>query len=428
MIAPDSSIWEVHWNGQQRHFGYTTISAANGLCSAGRLADKMSDVPNALSTACSRRPITGRDLDATPRPGRDDCPECRSACRRHELARRLRDRGHQLRRRRPHATHRAGARSPRCRRALSLRAGAGSCGTTTGSRIDLAGSGVFVDYAAARASSSTGPPPIVPNSCLGASIKAARTLERCRSSTTRRPLITRARLDGWSSARAHILSRSTTAVSLGRRLAGRTRANRPTRSRGVHGPETTAADGLGPLRPGRIHSDGSGERRKQREQPRDEPAELRDAPAPWSKPRPMARRWHLRRSASWSRVSDGSAREEIPLCDHSGIARMRCDNGRNVRASAAPGDVHRWRRNRRCDARRAPDPSSRGLDAYRCGTVHHLVSLRAFARDPRPSSRRDGRVERVRFAWPRDAGSRCKRCICQQASSYPGPGGCRTIS
>lgn len=43
LIAPDSSIWEVHWNGKQRHFAYTTITAANGLCAAARLAAKASD-------------------------------------------------------------------------------------------------------------------------------------------------------------------------------------------------------------------------------------------------------------------------------------------------------------------------------------------------------------------------------------------------
>ncbi len=32
MIGPDSSIWEVHWNGQQKHYSYTTLTAANGLC------------------------------------------------------------------------------------------------------------------------------------------------------------------------------------------------------------------------------------------------------------------------------------------------------------------------------------------------------------------------------------------------------------
>ena len=38
LIAADSSIWEVHWNGQQKHFAYTTITAANGLCAAADLA------------------------------------------------------------------------------------------------------------------------------------------------------------------------------------------------------------------------------------------------------------------------------------------------------------------------------------------------------------------------------------------------------
>ncbi len=41
LIAADSSIWEVHWNGQQKHFAYTTIAAANGLCAAADLATMM---------------------------------------------------------------------------------------------------------------------------------------------------------------------------------------------------------------------------------------------------------------------------------------------------------------------------------------------------------------------------------------------------
>ncbi len=49
LIKPDSSIWEVHWNGQQRHFAYTTITAANGLCSASRLATAAGDTASATS-------------------------------------------------------------------------------------------------------------------------------------------------------------------------------------------------------------------------------------------------------------------------------------------------------------------------------------------------------------------------------------------
>lgn len=45
LIAPDSSIWEVHWNGKQKHFAYTTITAAQGLCSASRLALQEKDPP-----------------------------------------------------------------------------------------------------------------------------------------------------------------------------------------------------------------------------------------------------------------------------------------------------------------------------------------------------------------------------------------------
>ncbi len=43
IIAADSSIWEVHWDGQQKHFAYTTITAANGLCAASSLAKTAGD-------------------------------------------------------------------------------------------------------------------------------------------------------------------------------------------------------------------------------------------------------------------------------------------------------------------------------------------------------------------------------------------------
>jgi MYXO-CTERM domain-containing protein len=43
LISPDSSIWEVHWNGNQSHFAFTTIAAARGLCAASRLASLMGD-------------------------------------------------------------------------------------------------------------------------------------------------------------------------------------------------------------------------------------------------------------------------------------------------------------------------------------------------------------------------------------------------
>ncbi len=49
LIAADSSIWEVHWDGQQKHFAYTTITAANGLCSASRLATTAGDAASSAT-------------------------------------------------------------------------------------------------------------------------------------------------------------------------------------------------------------------------------------------------------------------------------------------------------------------------------------------------------------------------------------------
>jgi glycosidase len=43
-IRADSSIWEVHWNGKQRKFTYTSIAAAAGLCAAARVAGKLGEV------------------------------------------------------------------------------------------------------------------------------------------------------------------------------------------------------------------------------------------------------------------------------------------------------------------------------------------------------------------------------------------------
>ncbi|MBI5500430.1 MAG: hypothetical protein HY907_09315 [Deltaproteobacteria bacterium] len=47
LIAPDSSIWEVHWNGRQKRYAYTSIAAARGLCAASRLAERMGDAAKA---------------------------------------------------------------------------------------------------------------------------------------------------------------------------------------------------------------------------------------------------------------------------------------------------------------------------------------------------------------------------------------------
>jgi GH15 family glucan-1,4-alpha-glucosidase len=49
LISADSSIWEVHWDGQQRHFTYTTAAAANGLCSASRVATAAGDATSSAT-------------------------------------------------------------------------------------------------------------------------------------------------------------------------------------------------------------------------------------------------------------------------------------------------------------------------------------------------------------------------------------------
>ncbi|MGO9712732.1 MAG: glycoside hydrolase family 15 protein [Polyangiaceae bacterium] len=49
LISADSSIWEVHWDGQQRHFTYTTAAAANGLCSASRVATLAGDTASSTT-------------------------------------------------------------------------------------------------------------------------------------------------------------------------------------------------------------------------------------------------------------------------------------------------------------------------------------------------------------------------------------------
>lgn len=38
LIGKDSGPWEVHWNGKQKHFTFTSLQAVRGLCAAARLA------------------------------------------------------------------------------------------------------------------------------------------------------------------------------------------------------------------------------------------------------------------------------------------------------------------------------------------------------------------------------------------------------
>lgn len=57
LIQADSSIWEVHWNGQQKHFAYTSLLAVRGLCGAARLATRMGDGERAAAYRQGARTI-----------------------------------------------------------------------------------------------------------------------------------------------------------------------------------------------------------------------------------------------------------------------------------------------------------------------------------------------------------------------------------
>jgi MYXO-CTERM domain-containing protein len=57
LIAADSSIWEVHWNGNQKHFAYTSIAAAAGLCAASRLAKLAGDSAKEASYLAAGRRV-----------------------------------------------------------------------------------------------------------------------------------------------------------------------------------------------------------------------------------------------------------------------------------------------------------------------------------------------------------------------------------
>jgi hypothetical protein len=47
LLYADSSIWEVHWLGKEKHFAYTNLTAARGLCDAAVLAEAVGDEASA---------------------------------------------------------------------------------------------------------------------------------------------------------------------------------------------------------------------------------------------------------------------------------------------------------------------------------------------------------------------------------------------
>lgn len=68
LIRPDSSIWETHWEGRERHYAYTSLTAVRGLCDAAAMAARVGDGDRASTYADAatalRQSIVDRLTDA----------------------------------------------------------------------------------------------------------------------------------------------------------------------------------------------------------------------------------------------------------------------------------------------------------------------------------------------------------------------------
>lgn len=49
LMRKDSSIWETHWNGRERAWTYTSLTAARGLCDAAAIAQRRGDLARATT-------------------------------------------------------------------------------------------------------------------------------------------------------------------------------------------------------------------------------------------------------------------------------------------------------------------------------------------------------------------------------------------
>ena len=63
LIRKDSSIWETHWNGRERWWAYTSITAARGLCDAAAIATRKGD--SALADKYRAAALSLREAIAT---------------------------------------------------------------------------------------------------------------------------------------------------------------------------------------------------------------------------------------------------------------------------------------------------------------------------------------------------------------------------
>ncbi|HEV8323802.1 MAG TPA: glycoside hydrolase family 15 protein, partial [Myxococcota bacterium] len=52
-LRADSSIWEVHWNGMERRFTYSSLAAARGLCEAAGVAEALGEAADAARFAAA---------------------------------------------------------------------------------------------------------------------------------------------------------------------------------------------------------------------------------------------------------------------------------------------------------------------------------------------------------------------------------------
>ncbi|MFT6629630.1 MAG: hypothetical protein ACJA1R_002908, partial [Flavobacteriales bacterium] len=57
LLWPDSSIWEVHWFGDEKQFAYTSIAAARGLCDMAWMAEQRGELELAARYETSGRQI-----------------------------------------------------------------------------------------------------------------------------------------------------------------------------------------------------------------------------------------------------------------------------------------------------------------------------------------------------------------------------------
>lgn len=65
LIRRDSSIWETHWNGRERVWTYTNITAVRGLCDAAEMAERLGDRTRAATyrdTAIALREAIATEL------------------------------------------------------------------------------------------------------------------------------------------------------------------------------------------------------------------------------------------------------------------------------------------------------------------------------------------------------------------------------